>query len=73
MTPDAFTPAIGFIIKLLVLLGLGIYAIFAFVMVRQEHLMGSVLEEKFEPFLRLLVYIHMALSLGLMAFAFVIL
>ena len=73
MTPDVLSPVVLLIIKGLILLGLGIYAVFAFVMVRQEHLMASVLEERFEPLLRLLTYIHVFFSLALIVFAFVIL
>lgn len=54
----------GLVLKSFVLLGLGLYGIFAVVMVRQEHLMADVLEEGFEPVLRLLVYIHLFAAIG---------
>ncbi len=54
----------GLILKSFVLLGLGLYGIFAVVMVRQEHLMADVLEEGFEPVLRLLMYIHLFAAIG---------
>lgn len=72
MSPDVL-PVVMLILKVLVILSLLIYAVFAFVMVRQEHLMETVLEEKFEPVLRLLTYIHMALSIGLILLALVLL
>lgn len=62
-----------FILKIFTLLGLGVYAIFAFIIVRQEYLMAHVLEESFEPFLRFLVYAHLVFSLGILLLAFVIL
>ncbi len=61
------------ILKIFVLLGLGVYAIFALVMVRQEYLMAHVLEESFEPVLRFLVYLHLAAALGIFLLALVIL
>lgn len=61
------------ILKIFVLLGLAVYAIFAVVIVRQESLMAHVLEEAFEPFLRMLAYVHLAAAVGLFFLALVIL
>lgn len=61
------------LLKFFVLLGLAVYAIFAVVIVRQESLMAHVLEEAFEPFLRILVYIHLAAAVGLFFLALLIL
>jgi len=61
------------ILKILILLGLGVYGVFALIIVRQEHLMAHVLEESFEPVLRLLVYIHLAAAVGIFFLALVIL
>ena len=63
----------AFLLKLFVLLGLAVYAVFAVVMVRQESLMAHVVEESFEPFLRMLVYVHLAVAVGLFFLALVIL
>lgn len=60
-------------IKLLILLGLVVYAIFAGILVRQEQLMADVLEETFEPILRILVLIHFLAALGIIGLALVIL
>lgn len=60
-------------LKVFVLLGFAVYAIFAVVMVRQEYLMAHVLEESFEPFLRLLVFVHLVAAVGLFFLALVIL
>lgn len=60
-------------VKLLVLLGLALYAVFAGILVRQEQLMADVLEESFEPILRMLVLIHFFAALGIIGFALVLL
>ncbi len=52
------------IIKILFLIGLLIYMVFAGVLVRQEQLMADVLEESFEPFLRMLVVGHLLLAIA---------
>ncbi len=63
----------GVILKAFVLIGLAVYSIFAVVMVRQEHLMADVLEESFEPVLRLLVYIHLLAAIATFLLALVLL
>ena len=60
-------------VKLLVLLGLAVYVVFAGILVRQEQLMAHVLEEAFEPILRMLVLIHFFAALGIIGFALVLL
>lgn len=72
MNVDLFVLS-ALILKAFVLLGLAVYAIFAVVMVRQEYLMAHVLEESFEPFLRLLVFVHLVAAVGLFFLALVIL
>lgn len=61
------------LLKIFALIGLAVYAIFGIIIVRQEHLMANVLEEATEPVLRILVYIHLAASIGLFFLALVIL
>ena len=68
MTPSVIN-AILLTIKTLVLVGLGLYGIFAAIIVRQEQLMATVLEESFEPLLRTLVIVHFAASVGLFLLA----
>jgi hypothetical protein len=70
---QTFPTTVWLIGKLFVLLGLVIYIVFAGVMVRQEILMSKVLEEKSEPLLRVLVLIHLVLSLGLFVLSLLIL
>ncbi len=72
MTPS-ITQAILTTVKIFSLVGLGIYGIFAAVMIRQEQLMASVLEEGFEPILRLLVVVHFAAAVALFLLAFFVL
>jgi len=68
MTPSVIN-AILLTIKTLVLVGLGLYGVFAAIIVRQEQLMATVLEESFEPVLRTLVIVHFAASVGLFLLA----
>lgn len=72
MTPE-FTLLAALAFKILTLLGIVVYIIFAAVMVRQEKLMSDVLEEGFEPFLRMLTWLHLLISIGLFVLALLIL
>lgn len=69
MTAPDILPTVWFGLKLLVLLGLAVYAVFAGIMVRQEQLMANVLEESFEPVLRLIVLIHLVAAIGVFLLA----
>lgn len=60
-------------LKILFLLGLLLYIVFAGVLVRQEQLMAHVLEESFEPAIRMLVIGHLIASLVVFLLAFVVL
>jgi Family of unknown function (DUF5657) len=73
MVDTTMTPVIWLIAKLFVLLAIAVYAVFGGIIVRQQHLMAGVLEESFEPFLRLLTYLHLAAAIGLFLLALVIL
>lgn len=64
---------IGIGIKLLTLLGMGLYIIYALIMVRQEQLMANVLEEAFEPALRGLVVLHLLGAVGIFLLALILL
>jgi hypothetical protein len=70
--PDVITTGL-LIIKWMTLAGLLLYAIFAGIIVRQEQLMDRVIDETFEPILRVLTWLHFLLSLALVFFAFRIL
>ncbi|MEK7065358.1 MAG: DUF5657 family protein [Patescibacteria group bacterium] len=68
MTPDV-TNAVLVALKVFILIGVGLYSIFAAIIVRQEQLMAAVLEESFEPVLRTLVIVHFAAAVGLFLLA----
>lgn len=72
MTPTV-SGAVLLILKILFLLGLLLYSIFAAVLVRQEQLMADVLEEAFEPIIRFLVIGHLAVAVGIFVLAFFLL
>lgn len=61
------------LIKALVVFGLGLYVVFAFVIVRQEQLMAHVLEEDFEPVLRMVTVIHFVSSIVVFGMALILL
>lgn len=73
MTPVDVTATILLTVKVFILIGLGLYAIFSGIMVRQEQLMAAVLEEGFEPILRLLTILHFAAAVSLLILAIIIL
>lgn len=73
MTPVNVSVVVSFTVKVLVLIGLGLYAIFSGIMIRQEQLMAAVLEEGFEPILRILTILHFAASVALIILAIIIL
>lgn len=52
--------AIPLLLKFMLVFGMAIYALFAFIMVRQEQLMARVFSGANEPVLRLLALIHLA-------------
>lgn len=73
MTPQNLPTVAWLMIKALTVLGFVIYTIFALVIVRQEHLMSNVLEEGFEPLLRILTYIHLAAAVFMIILALLVL
>ena len=73
MTPETIPATAWFLLKVLALLGIAVYSVFAAVMVRQEHLMANVLEEGFEPVLRIVTYVHLAMSVAVFLLALIIL
>lgn len=61
--------AILLLLKIFFLVGIVLYNVFAIVLVRQEQLMADVLEESFEPMIRLLVIIHLVAAIGIFILA----
>ena len=72
MTPDIVI-SILFGLKLFILIGLALYIIFALILVRQEQLMADVLEEIFEPVLRIITIVHLLASIGVFFLALIVL
>lgn len=72
MTPQITTIVLT-TLKVFTLVGLALYSVFAAIMIRQEQLMAAVLEEGFEPILRLLTILHFAAAVGLFILAVMIL
>ena len=72
MTPD-ITDIIFIVIKFLIIFGMGLYIVFAAVILRQEQLMANVLEESFEPVLRFSAYLHLIAALSVFLLALLIL
>lgn len=72
MTGDV-TSLVFLLVKALVVFGLGLYIVFAFVILRQEQLMARVLEEAFEPVLRLVSVVHFIASIAVFIMAIILL
>jgi len=73
MTPQDYTN-IGFLIaKIFIIISMFLYAIYAWIMVRQEQLMSKVLAETSESLLRLLTLIHLAAAIFVIILAFILL
>lgn len=72
MTPDIGSLLLLFV-KALVVFGLGLYIVFAFVILRQEQLMSHVLEEAFEPVLRMVSVVHFIASIVIFVMSIILL
>ncbi len=72
MSPDV-TSIVFILLKFLILFGLGLYMIFATVILRQEQLMAQVLDESFEPVLRVASFLHLIVAIGVFLLALLIL
>lgn len=73
MTPIAIVALVALVTKICTLIGIGLYTVFSGIMIRQEQLMAAVLEEGFEPILRLLTILHFAAAVSLFILAIIIL
>ena len=61
------------VVKILALFGLGIYGVFALVVVRQVMLMVTTLDGSLTPVLRVVAWLHLAAAIALFVFAVVLL
>lgn len=73
MSLSSLPAMVALIFKIASLLFLSLYALFAGIMVRQEHLMDKVIDETFEPVLHILVFLHFIFAVGLLILAAIIL
>jgi hypothetical protein len=73
MTPAVIPSYVLLTLKVFSIVGLLIYAVFAGVLVRQEQLMAHVLEEQFQPILRVLVIAHLIATAVLLLLAIILL
>lgn len=60
-------------LKILVLLGIGVYTVFAVVIIQQTRLMSSVLEDPFEKVLQFISLFHLVAAIGLFSLALILL
>jgi len=73
MIPQGAQTAVFLLLKIASLVGLGVYMVFALIMVRQEQLMARVLEEGSEPVIRIAVLVHLIAALTIFGIAIVLL
>ena len=73
MIPQGAQTAVFLLLKIASLVGLGVYMVFALIMVRQEQLMARVLEEGSEPVIRIAVLVHLIAALTIFGIAIVVL
>lgn len=62
-----------FVIKILTVISLLLYSVFAGIMVRQEQLMSKVLADTSEGFIRLLALIHVIAAVATVVLAIILL
>ena len=73
MIPQDYT-SIGFLIaKVCIIICMILYAIYAWIMVRQEQLMSKVLAETSEAIVKLLTMIHLAAAVFVIILALILL
>ena len=64
---------INMFVKIMFLIGFGLYVIFAFVAARQIDNMGKTVITPLSPFIQLLGYLHLLLAIGAFVFTFMFL
>ncbi len=65
--------SIWLIVKVMYLIALGVYVLFAIVVVRQVQLMTDTVEVGFETPIRLIAILHLLVALGVFALALIVL
>lgn len=61
------------VFKVMTLVLLGMYIVFAIIFLRQEQLMDRVIDETFETVLRVLLIVHLVAAIGVFILAFLVL
>lgn len=69
----SITNDIWIVVKIMVIVGLGIYNVFAFIIVRQVTHMIATLKVGFETPIRIFSYLHLFAALGLLILSITIL
>jgi hypothetical protein len=72
MNQTLIGPAMS-VLKILIVVGLILYAGFAAIVVRQEQLMANVLEESSETFLRIFALLHLGAAIFAILLAVIVL
>jgi hypothetical protein len=73
ITPALFDSALFGVVKLLFLVGFGLYIVFAFIATRQIQLMKNTVETSLSPWITLLGWAHLFLAILVFIFVFIIL
>lgn len=73
MPSEVVSNSVLIMFKIMTLIGLSLYTVFAFIMLRQGSLMDKVIDESFEPILRILTVIHLIFAVLLLIAAFILL
>jgi fumarate reductase subunit C len=73
MQGELLSNSVIILMKIMTLIGLSLYTVFAFIMLRQGSLMDKVIDESFEPILRILTVIHLIGAVLLLIAAFILL
>jgi len=73
ITPEAISADIWIVAKVFFLVGLSLYDVFAFVIVRQVDQMTKTLEVGFETPIRIFAFLHLIAAFSLTLFALMVL
>lgn len=64
---------LGFVFKILTVLMFILYAVFAFILIRQVELMGRTVKNPLTPFLMLLAFLHFIAAIAVLILAIILL
>lgn len=69
--PVISLPSIWLVVKIFFLIGISIYIVFAFVIVRQVDIMIATLDVGFKTRIKLLSYLHLLFAIGVLIVALI--